>query len=56
MDDAARHRLYVPQELLDRHGVRARTLPALFTHPGFARVCEELAALARDQYVEASRL
>ena len=56
VEDAARHRLYVPQEMLDRHRVAARTPPALFTQPGFARVCEELAALAREHYVEASRL
>ena len=55
-EDAALQRLYVPQEMLDRHGVEATSLDAVLVHPGFAPVCEELAALARGYYREADRL
>ena len=55
-EDAELQRVYVPEELLERHGVAARTPSALFTHPGFAGVCAELAGLARGHYAEASRL
>ena len=55
-EDAALQRLYVPQDLLDRHGVTDRSLNTLFVHPGFAGVCAELAGLARDYYSEADRL
>lgn len=56
-EDAALDRLYVPRDLLDRHGVRAGSPPAAaFVQPGFAGACEELAALARGYYCEADRL
>ena len=55
-EDAELHRLYVPEELLERHGVAGRTPYALFAHPGFAGVCAELARLARGHYAEANRL
>ena len=55
-EDAALQRLYVPREMLDRHGVEAATLDAVLAHPKFAGVCEELAGLARGYYREADRL
>ena len=55
-EDAALQRLYVPQEMLDRHGVVARSPGPLFAHPGFAGACTELAGLARGYYAEADRL
>ena len=55
-EDAAMQRLYVPHEMLDRHGILATSPHAVFIHPGFARVCEELVTLARGYYTEASRL
>ena len=55
-EDAALERLYVPQEMLDRHGVAEQSLRRLLTHPGFAGVCAELADLARGYYAEADRL
>ena len=55
-EDAALQRLYVPQEMLHRHGVEATTLDAVLAHPEFAGVCEELAGLARGYYREADRL
>ena len=55
-EDAALQRLYVPQDMLERHGVEAATLDAVLAHPAFAGVCEELAGLARGYYREADRL
>ena len=55
-EDAARERLYVPDELLARHGVEARSPGTLFVHPGFAGVCTEIADLARGYYAEADHL
>ena len=55
-EDATRHRLYVPQDLLERHGVSGRSPGALFIHPGFAGVCAEIADLARGYYAEADHL
>jgi len=55
-EDAELQRLYVPQELLDRHGVTERSLGRLFSQPGFPGVCGELSGLARGYYAEADRL
>ncbi len=55
-EDAANERLYVPLEMVKRHGVAEGTLDAVFLHPGFAAACAELADLARDHYDRTDRL
>lgn len=55
-EDAALRRLYVPLDLLGKHGVNAGSLDAIFLHPQFADVCAELAELALGYYDEADRL
>ena len=55
-EDAANERLYVPLEMVKRHGVAEDTLGAVFLHPGFAAACAELADLARDHYDRTDRL
>lgn len=55
-EDSALMRLYVPLDLLGKHGVDAEPLDAVFLHPQFADVCEELAELALGYYGEANRL
>ena len=56
-EDAARGRLYVPLEVLGRHGVGVeQSLGLILTHPGFDRACGELARLARSYFAEAERL
>lgn len=55
-EDAAIERLYVPLELVQRHGVAEGSLSEVFTHPGFAAACAELAELARDYYARTDRL
>ena len=55
-EDAAIERLYVPLEMVRRHGVAEGSLGAVFTQPGFAAACAELAELARDHYARTDRL
>ena len=55
-EDAANERLYVPLEMVRRHGVAEGALGAVFLQPGFAAACAELAELARDHYERTDRL
>ena len=52
-EDAARGRLYLPRELLDEAGVPADP-GAARRHPGLTRVCQRLAARAREHFHGAS--
>lgn len=52
-EDAAAGRLYLPAELLQRHGVATRGPDAVLDDPRLPAVCRELAALARERYAEA---
>jgi presqualene diphosphate synthase len=52
-EDAARGRLYLPRELLERHGVALGSPRAMLGQPGIAGVCEELADIAERRYVTA---
>jgi phytoene synthase len=45
-EDAARGRLYLPREMLDRHGIRGDEPAAVLRHPALPAVCRDLAALA----------
>jgi len=55
-EDAKRGRLYLPRELLDKHGLKTTEPAAVLTHPNLDKVCDELAAIARASYDEAERL
>ncbi|MEQ9330102.1 presqualene diphosphate synthase HpnD [Thalassobaculum sp.] len=55
-EDAADGRLYLPAELLERHGVAARAPEAVLDHPALPAVCRDLAAVARERYAEARAL
>jgi phytoene synthase len=52
-EDAARGRLYLPAELLDKHGITTREPEAVLRHPGLPGVCDDLAAIARQRFAEA---
>jgi len=52
-EDAGRGRLYLPRELLERHGIAARDPAAVLAHPSLSKACEDLAAIARASYDEA---
>jgi presqualene diphosphate synthase len=45
-EDADRGRLYLPRELLERHGIRSDDPKTVLRHPSLPAVCRELAALA----------
>ena len=55
-EDAAIERLYVPLDMVERHGVVESSLGSVFIQPGFAAACAELAELARGYYAETDRL
>jgi phytoene synthase len=52
-EDATRGRLYLPDELLDRHGIAARDPDAVLADAALPHLCDELAALAHRRFAEA---
>lgn len=55
-EDAERGRLYLPRELLQRHGIDSDDPLAVLRDPRLAGVCRDLAALAQERFAEAERL
>jgi presqualene diphosphate synthase len=49
-EDAERGRLYLPSELLDRHGIRGDDPMVVLKHPSLPAVCRDLAALAAEHF------
>lgn len=49
-EDAARGRLYLPSELLDKHGITERNPDEVLRHHKLYAVCRDLAGQAKDQY------
>jgi len=54
-EDAQRGRLYLPRELLDRHGIRAAAPSEVLRHPALPAACRDLAAIAERHFAEADR-
>ena len=54
-EDAARQRLYLPREILDRHGIRSAEPAAVLRHPALPAVCRDVAAIAESHFREAAR-
>jgi squalene synthase HpnD len=52
-EDAGRKRLYLPRELLEKHGIASRDPSEVLKQPQLPALCRELAALARDHYAQA---
>ena len=52
-EDAARGRLYLPHELLAKHGIEARDPAAVMRDPALPAVCDDLAAMALRRFDEA---
>jgi squalene synthase HpnD len=52
-EDAERGRLYLPREMLDRHGIRGDDPEAVLRHPALPAVCRDLAALAVQHFAAA---
>lgn len=55
-EDAALNRLYLPADLLARHGIRADDAAGVLAHPALAAACAEIAALARARFGEAREI
>ena len=53
-EDSQRGRLYLPREILDRHGIRADPATAL-RHPALPAACREVAEIALRHFDEADR-
>jgi presqualene diphosphate synthase len=53
-EDAGRHRLYLPREMLHARGIFATTPNWVLAQPALADVCNDLAMLAEGHYVAAA--
>jgi phytoene synthase len=51
-EDAARGRLYLPRELLEKHGIASRDPVPVLEHPALPKVCAELAEWAAAKFAE----
>jgi squalene synthase HpnD len=54
-EDARRNRLYLPREVLQRHGIVDSDPAALLRHPALPAVCREVAAIAEGHFRDAER-
>lgn len=54
-EDAGRRRLYLPREILDRHGIKTSDPAAVLRHPALPAVCRDVAAMADEHFREAAR-
>jgi len=52
-EDAERGRLYLPRELLDRHGIRCDDPVVVLRHPALPSVCRDLAEVAIGHFAAA---
>jgi squalene synthase HpnD len=55
-EDAARGRVYLPADLLNRHGIQNVAPAELIRHPGIEAACLELAETTATRYREASEI
>ena len=53
-EDAQRGRLYLPREILDRHGIRDDEPLAVLRHPALPAACRDLAAIAERHFATAA--
>ncbi len=54
-EDARRGRLYLPREILDRHGIRHADPMAMLRHPALPAACREVAAIAEAHFRDSAR-
>jgi phytoene synthase len=54
-EDARRGRLYLPREILERHGIRMVDPLQVLRHPALPAACRDLAAIATRHFDEAGR-
>ena len=53
-EDARRGRLYLPREILDRHGIATTEPLAVLRHPALPATCRDVAALAMTHFDKAA--
>jgi presqualene diphosphate synthase len=53
-EDARRGRLYLPREILERHGIRGAEPTTVLRHPALPSACRDLAAVAEAHFEEAA--
>jgi phytoene synthase len=53
LEDAAIGRLYLPDELLSKHGIQGDDPKSVASHPNIALVCRDLGETARHHFTEA---
>ena len=54
-EDAGRGRLYLPRELLERHGIGSAEPLAALRHPALPAICREVAAIAEAHFADSAR-
>jgi phytoene synthase len=54
-EDAARGRLYLPREILERHGIPEIEPTAILRHPALPAACRDVAAMAEGHFRDAER-
>jgi phytoene synthase len=54
-EDAQRGRLYLPREILERHGIRGAEPLLVLRHPALPAACRDLASVAERHFAEADR-
>jgi phytoene synthase len=52
-EDARRGRLYLPREILDRHGIRSGEPLEVLRHPALPAACRDVAAIAQQHFAAA---
>ncbi len=52
-EDAGRGRLYLPRELLDKHGIASRDPNEVLRTPSLSAACRDLATQTREHYAQA---
>ena len=55
-EDAQRGRLYLPREILERHGIRGAEPSVVLRHPALPSACRDLAAIAEGHFADAARV
>jgi phytoene/squalene synthetase len=51
-EDAGRGRLYLPREVLERHGIRGTDPRGILRHPALPAACRDVAAVAEEHFQE----
>jgi phytoene synthase len=54
-EDAGRRRLYLPREILDRHGITSSDPFTVLRHPALSAACRDVAAIAEGLFRDAER-